>query len=179
LATIIDPYSYRKTLTLPKLIVNGANDPYWATDAINNYWDGLTGPKALLAVPNSGHELQDIWRVINTSIAFFRTIAGGKRFPSPTWRYIRNSQSINASINSHPSPLGGRLWTATATTRDFRNALWTSTPAVIKDGQVIGSVALPVSGYLAVFGEVDYKTDKAAFTLSTAPRIYARSDSPR
>ncbi len=29
LATMIDPYSYRATLTMPKLIIIGTNDEYW------------------------------------------------------------------------------------------------------------------------------------------------------
>src|SRR5262249_6977682 len=38
---LVDPYSYREQLTLPKLILLGNNDPYWTVDALNLYWDGL------------------------------------------------------------------------------------------------------------------------------------------
>ena len=41
----VDPYQYREKLTMPKMIINGANDPYWTLDALNNYWDGLKGDR--------------------------------------------------------------------------------------------------------------------------------------
>lgn len=173
LAAIVDPYAYRQTLTLPKLIVNGANDRYWATDAVSAYWDGLRGPKALLHVPNSSHELQDIWRVINTSVAFFRAVAGGKQFPSPTWRYTESKTAIDASMHSTPAPVSGRIWMALSATRDFRDARWVSHPMTVKNKTLSGHVAKPASGYMAVFAEGDYRSDDSSFTLSTAPRIVA------
>lgn len=35
LAWIVDPYSYRYALTMPKLVVVGSNDPYWTVRATN------------------------------------------------------------------------------------------------------------------------------------------------
>ena len=48
---MIDPWVYREKLTLPKMIINGANDPYWPLDALNSYWDDLKGEKWLLLRP--------------------------------------------------------------------------------------------------------------------------------
>ncbi|HCK14819.1 TPA: phenylacetic acid degradation protein, partial [Candidatus Poribacteria bacterium] len=48
LISIIDPYSYREQLTMPKLSVIGTNDNYWVLDALNLYWDGLPVPKYVL-----------------------------------------------------------------------------------------------------------------------------------
>jgi len=39
LVKMIDPYSYRKSLTMPKMIFMGTNDPYWPADAIKNFTD--------------------------------------------------------------------------------------------------------------------------------------------
>src|SRR5205085_3793545 len=55
--SMVAPYTYRDRLTLPKLLIHGANDPYWTTDALNLYWDGLKGDKWVLYVPNAGHKL--------------------------------------------------------------------------------------------------------------------------
>src|SRR5262249_44914936 len=41
LLEMVDPYSYRDKLGLPKMLILGNNDPYWSTDALNLYWDGL------------------------------------------------------------------------------------------------------------------------------------------
>ncbi len=41
---------------MPILIINGANDPYWATDAARFYFDDLPSKnKYALYVPNGGH----------------------------------------------------------------------------------------------------------------------------
>ena len=42
LLSMVDPWEYRDRLALPKLIVNGTNDFYWATDALNLYWNEQT-----------------------------------------------------------------------------------------------------------------------------------------
>ena len=55
---MIDPYFYRDRLTMPKLLICGANDQYWSTDALNLYWDGLPGDKWMTYVPNAGHKLE-------------------------------------------------------------------------------------------------------------------------
>ncbi|HEY2785108.1 MAG TPA: PhoPQ-activated protein PqaA family protein, partial [Fimbriiglobus sp.] len=56
--TMVDPWMYRANLTLPKMIINGTNDPYWAQDALNLYWDDLKGEKYVCYVPNAGHGLR-------------------------------------------------------------------------------------------------------------------------
>ena len=58
LLSLIDPWAYRDRLTMPKLIINGTNDFYWATDALNLYWDGIPADKWVLYIPNAGHNLQ-------------------------------------------------------------------------------------------------------------------------
>ncbi len=42
---MVDPYSYRDRLTMPKLMINGLNDRYWTLDALNIYWGELKGPE--------------------------------------------------------------------------------------------------------------------------------------
>ena len=68
--------------------INGSNDPYWATDALNLYWDDLKGDKWILYVPNAGHNLQqktakgpDYSRVIGGVAAFVRHQVSGRPLP--------------------------------------------------------------------------------------------------
>ena len=58
--SMVDPYFYRSKLTMPKLILNGANDPYWTVDALNLYWNDLPGEKYICITPNAGHDLQEM-----------------------------------------------------------------------------------------------------------------------
>ena len=55
LQSIVDPYSYRATLTQPKFMLLGTNDRYWTLDSLNLYWDDLQGEKYVCYTPNSGH----------------------------------------------------------------------------------------------------------------------------
>jgi PhoPQ-activated pathogenicity-related protein len=40
---MVDPYSYRSSLTMPKMLFMGTNDEYWPVDAIKNYIDSIPG----------------------------------------------------------------------------------------------------------------------------------------
>src|SRR5438874_9481836 len=91
---MVDPYFYRDQLTMPTLIVNGANDPYWTVDALNLYWDGLKSKKWVLYVPNAGHGLTqtvngkpDKTRVQNTLAAFTRLQVQDGLLPKLDWKH--------------------------------------------------------------------------------------------
>ena len=77
LAAIVDPFSYRQHLTVPKLIVLGTNDRYWPLDALNLYYDALIGERYILYMPNAGHELRSgRERALAGLMAFFQHVAG-------------------------------------------------------------------------------------------------------
>jgi len=173
LASMVDPYAYRGALSMPKLVVNGANDPYWTTDAVTLYWEDLIGPKALLDVPNAGHGLEDQARVISTEAGFFRAVAGGKPFPYPTWQHHERADKLTITITSAPAPSEGRIWVATSPTKDFRQSKWTAVAMTRNGNTLAGDVPKPATGSIALFGEATYSLDGTAFNLSTAPRIYS------
>jgi PhoPQ-activated pathogenicity-related protein len=92
---MVDPWHYRSALTRPTMIINGANDPYWSTDALNLYWDDVKAPKWVLYVPNAGHDLvqrtaagtKDRTRALSTLAAFARAQADKKPLPKLTWQH--------------------------------------------------------------------------------------------
>lgn len=172
LVAMVDPYTYRDRLTLPKLIINGSNDRYWATDALNLYWDSLSGPRYILYVPNSGHNLQDSDRVHATALAFLEAAARKTSLPELAWEWSSSQQSVHLDLTSDLPARAVRLWTARSPDRDFRPAAWTSTLLRHEAGtgnvyRYVGEVALPRAGHLAAFGEAEFESGSRTYTLST------------
>ncbi len=166
-----DPYSYRDVLTLPKLLINGTNDRYWAQDALNIYWDDLKGPKWVLYTPNSGHGLEDRARVFATLSAFIRKTGTKAKWPQMKWNYETAGDTTNLTIASDVKPVSARLFRAASASKDFRDSKWTSEPMAAAAGGFAGSIQKPSSGNMAIFGEATYEIGGKQFTLSTQIRI--------
>jgi PhoPQ-activated pathogenicity-related protein len=180
---LVDPYAYRDKLTLPKLIINGNNDPYWSTDAVNLYWDDLKGPKWLLYVPNAGHDLHQhdrsgagFSRPVNGLAAFIRHQAAGTPMPELRWKHDDADGKLRLTVTCKPAPVAGRLWVAEAPTRDFRKAEWKERPATLQDGTVVGEVEPPAKGCLAFYGELEYEVDGLHYDLATQLRIAGKPE---
>ena len=107
-------------MTLPKLIITGANDRYWGTDATRLYWNDLEGERYLLNVPNSGHALNDLDRVADTASAFFHSVSVGKPLPKLSGEATDTGGRITLRVRSDVKPLAARLWVARAPDLDFR-----------------------------------------------------------
>src|SRR5262249_19025569 len=152
----------------PKLLINGNNDPYWTTDALNLYWDGLQGDKFVLYVPNAGHNLEqgatkekrgDRSRATNAMAAFARYQITGQPMPKLQWKHDDADGKLRLTVQASPAPKGARLWAATAPTRDFREAPWKEQPATVAGSTITGVQPPPASGCLAFYAELDYEID--------------------
>ncbi|HEV8344201.1 MAG TPA: PhoPQ-activated protein PqaA family protein [Candidatus Binatia bacterium] len=178
LLSMVDPWAYRDRLALPKLIINGSNDFYWVTDALNLYWNELRGDKWVLYVPNAGHNLlrQDgansdpFAYLINSLAAFSRHQMSGRSMPNLKWKHETLNGRQRLTIEATPAPTGARLWVAQAPTQDFRRAKWREQAVSFSKGTVIGEVTSPQEGYLAFYGELDYEIDGLKYHLSTQIR---------
>jgi PhoPQ-activated pathogenicity-related protein len=176
---MVDPWSYRDRLTMPKLIINGTNDFYWATDALNLYWDGIPKDKWVVYVPNAGHNLRrqdrprrEQWNDLVASLAaFYRHQISGTPMPSLRWKHERANGKLRLTVDATPAPSGARLWTAQAAATDFRTAQWHNQEMSFSDGSIIGEVAPAEKGRLAFFGELDYAIDGLRYHLSTQMRM--------
>lgn len=174
---MVDPYVYRERLGLPKLLINGANDPYWPLDALNSYWDDLKGDKWLLYVPNAGHDLREAdpngkkellpLRAVNTLAAFCRCVTFDKPMPAVSWVCDEKEGVCRLAVTSAAKPTAQRVWVAAADTRDFRKARW----AEDKGAALPATVRAPDKGFRAFFAETEYDLDGLKFTLSTQIRI--------
>ena len=82
----VDPYSYRRSFTMPKLLLLGTNDPYWVVDSLRHYWSDLPEPKLVFQTPNAGHDLaggHDAWQTLT---AWFQMIADRQALPKLEWQ---------------------------------------------------------------------------------------------
>jgi PhoPQ-activated pathogenicity-related protein len=176
---LVDPWVYRDRLKLPKLILNGTNDPYWTQDALNLYWDDLEGPRWVEYVPNAGHGLAqnkaggqpDFERALGTLAAFARAYIHDEPLPKLTWKHTEAADRYRLSVTSNPAPKVVRLWHADAPTRDFRKSTWKEQALRRNKGASAGEMTAPATGCRAFFIECEYETDGFPFFLSTQIRI--------
>jgi PhoPQ-activated pathogenicity-related protein len=169
LVSMVDPYSYRATLTQPKLILLGTNDRYWPLDALSLYWPGLAEPKRVLYVPNQGHGMRDVDRLIGALSAVHRYSVKDEPLPSVTWTFAPVGNRLQAEVHTDRKPARVTAWSASSPTRDFREARWIS-HACTRSRKGFDCVQ-PVHRreYSALYSEVTFKDrGEAAFSLSTA-----------
>jgi PhoPQ-activated pathogenicity-related protein len=174
---MIDPWVYREKITVPKMIINGANDPYWPLDALNSYWEDLKGDKWILYVPNAGHDLRERGangqaelmplRAVNTLAAFARCMIFDKPMPGLKWVCDEKEGICKLDVTSGAKAVATSVWKAEAETRDFRKARWTED----KEAKFPATVTAPEKGFRAFFAETEYEMDDLKFTLSTQIRI--------
>lgn len=176
---MVDPWSYRAKLSLPKMIINGANDPYWPLDALNSYWDDLPGEKYVLYVPNAGHNLEerrangfkDRERALGTLAAFTHHQVTGTPMPKLRWKHEGANHEAALTLTSDVPMKVVRLWKASADTRDFRKSVWTEQTVGTSSQQAQMKLSPPTSGFAAYFGEAEYEQNGLTFYLSTQLRI--------
>ncbi len=174
LTAVVDPYSYRKALTMPKLIMIGTNDRYWPLDALNLYWDDLEGENNILYVPNKGHGLDDLTRVVGGATGLARMAAGKAEFPELKWDLTECEKALTLEVKSAKPPTKVSAWIATSPTRDFREAEWkqhelqpgkagaflrdpatgTDQPITLETSTYTHVLQRPAAGCAAMFGEV-------------------------
>ena len=125
LLRLVDPFAYRGRLSLPKWLLLGTNDPYWAVDACSLYSAKLPPPTYTTYVPNAGHGLAGGEARTAAALAgAFALAAGGDAPAAPTWeRLSADRMGITA-----PGARAARLWRAAAAGLDFREARWEATP---------------------------------------------------
>ena len=177
---MVDPYTYRDKITQPKLIILGNNDPYWTTDALNMYWDGLSAPKWIHYVSNAGHNLvqkaADGTKIpplgaIDTLGVFTRLSLTGKSLPKLEWKHDEDAGRPRLVVQTTPAPKAARLRVAHAPTQDFRNALWEEKPVTLEGGKATGSIDTPAAGSAAFYAALDFDFNGVTYTLCTQIRI--------
>jgi len=167
---MVDPYSYRKQLTMPKMLFMGTNDEYWPVDNVKNYIDSIPGDNSICYIANAGHGLGDKRQALNSLSAFFANTLTGSPYPKCDYSLTEENSTIRLKVETTAHQLvNARLWTSTSTDRDFRDEKWSSTALGIS-GKPEVSVELkyPTNGYTAFYVELLYKAPKGhEYTEST------------
>lgn len=170
---MIDPYSYREKLTIPKMIFFGTNDPYWTIDAVKHYIDDIPGNNLLHYVANVGHSLGDKKEMLNSLSSFFYLNLENKPLPVCTWSLAETRNSIYLTVKTTPDQfVGAVLWTTTSDSRDFREATWRSTDKNLlrsKDKSTVQvKLKYPRTGFSAFYVNLFYRDDKGrVYSIST------------
>ncbi len=168
LLAIVDPYSYRDSIAIPKLIVLGTNDPYWTVDAANLYLDGLTGPTYVHYSPNTGHELSPdslggFSTTLLSMVSFVRRHFAGTKMPDFRW-YHKQPDTLVVQWDDETAQT--LLWSAQSPNRDFRQSRWQSQVLQGKN-QVEVKMSSPEQGWAAWFVETRF-AGELPLQLSTA-----------
>ena len=127
LIQIVDPYTYRGRLQMPKLFVHATNDGYWSHDSAQFYWANLTGENRLFEVPNVPHTLGNSFAAVaGSAAAWGRLVMAGQSVPDVALQVEDKDGTRTFNARTDGKPARVRLWTANAPARDFRKAVWSA-----------------------------------------------------
>lgn len=168
---MMDPYSYREQITIPKLLIVGANDRYWSIDAMNLYWDDLVGPTSQIRIPNAGHNLDDGANgrdtALQTLAVFFHHVVEGKPMPELKWTMSKENGELSLSMTASQEPTDALLWSCTSASHDFRESKWSAKRLQKKDGSYTGTFQRPDGEHAAIFGTMVFKYKDLKYSLTT------------
>ena len=159
LLDLVEPYSFRDRLDLPKYLINATGDEFFIPDSWQFYWDDLIGEKHLRYVPNANHSLAGT-DAIENFVAFYHSVVTETPRPSFDWRVADGV--IHLTTDPAQPPIALTLWQATnPDARDFRlttiGRTWTNIPITLAtDGHYTMSVDAPKTGHTAFFAELHY-----------------------
>ena len=177
LTQMVDPYSYRANLTMPKLIFIGTNDEYWPVDAIKNYIDDIPGENYIHYVPNAGHDLGDGEQAMRALSAFWGKSLNKAPQTSLSYDLTSDKTSATLTVKTTSDELeNAYIWSADSTDRDFRDEKWTSKLIDAKDhDHILQQIKFPKSGYKAFYIDLEYADPNGGkYTKST--RMYVADD---
>jgi PhoPQ-activated pathogenicity-related protein len=166
---MIDPYSYKEKLTVPKMIFVGTNDPYWTADAIKHYFDQIPGKNLIHYVPNAGHDLAGGKQALEGLSAFFGLTLQNKEYPVSTWAVNKTTEGFELSVQANPNDLvEAAIWATTSADRDFRNNLWLTRRVKYEGSTVKYTIPFVKKGYQAFYMDLKYKDPNGGtYTVST------------
>ncbi len=160
LVKMIDPYSYRKSLTIPKMLFMGTNDPYWPVDAVKNYIDDIPGNNHICYTANAGHDQGDRKRAFATLSAFLGNTVTRSKYPICDYTISEQNGKIKLTVNTTADKLvDASLFSTTSPNQEFRDKKWGFVGLNAEKKAVVQvDIDYPKSGYMAFYVELKYKS---------------------
>ena len=176
IATMIDPYSYRTSLTMPKLIIIGTNDEYWPVDAIKKYFNEIPGENYIHYEPNVGHGLGDGTGAIRALSAFFNIVINKRQHPACEWQVSSDSERTGLTVRASSELNEVNLWICDSPDQDFRDNQFIEKDVEFSNsGSIIVNVDHPDSGFRAFYLELVYP-DPVEGSYSKTTRMFVADD---
>ncbi len=163
---MVDPYTYREELTMPKYIVNATNDEYWTIYSSNHYFYDLPGQNYLLYVPNNQHGIKNIPYVVDNASNFFKLSLSGKL---PKFEFSTEGSRI--VIPQNPQIKEVYVHRAVSDTTDFRGSLWIKLPVFADQGSYSVDIDPPQSRHIAYYVECVFEVEGLTISFCT-PAVY-------
>ncbi|TDE12775.1 PhoPQ-activated pathogenicity-related family protein [Dyadobacter psychrotolerans] len=177
ITTMIDPYSYRAKLTMPKMIFMGTNDEYWVVDNIKNYLKDIPGDNSLHYVPNAGHDLGGGAQAMEALGAFYGATLNKTPYTVCDWKQTVTKKGVQVDIRATANQLVDViLWSVDSPDQDIRNDKWTSKSLGIKNkSKVEVTEAFPSSGFRAFYVDLKYKNSTGG-TFTESTRVFLTNE---
>lgn len=161
LLEMVEPYSFRDRLTLPKLLINASGDEFFVTDSWKFYWNDLKGENFLQYIPNGGHGFMG-GRAPQSLISFYNSVITGSMVPEFSWRV--DHDTIFLKIDPTSDYMIQKWEAVNDSNRDFR--IYVVGEAWIRqeiqkrpDGTYTIPVSAPENGYKAAMVEVVFNPE--------------------
>ena len=178
ITAMVDPYSYRKKLTMPKLLIMGTNDEYWTVDAIKHYIDSIPGQNFVHYVPNVGHDLGDKKQALAALSAFFGATIAKRPYTKCDPELTYGKKGITLKVAATPDLLvDAILWSTNSTDTDFRDEQWEGKSLGLKKKSPVITLSQPYAsnGYRAFYLDLKYKDPNGGEYLKST-RMYVADD---
>lgn len=179
ITTMVDPYSYRKRLTMPKLLIMGTNDEYWTVDAIKHYIDSIPGQNFVHYVPNVGHDLGDKREALSALSAFFGATLAERPYTDCEAELTYGKKGITLKVKTTPDMLlDAVLWSTNSSDTDFRDEKWEGESLNLKKKPSIitSTQPYPQDGYKAFYLDLKYKDPNGGEYLRSTRMYVADND---
>lgn len=166
LIRMLDPFSYRDKLTMPKYIINATNDEYWTIYSSMLYFFDLPGKNYLLYVPNNPHGIRNIPMVVENASNFFKLVVENKL---PVFEFSISNSKITVKHSDLIKEI--YVWRAVSNVTDFRKSIWMRIPLELIDGFYTADLMPPEGRHIAYYVEAIFEVEGVRISLCT-PAVY-------